>query len=170
MVDGYLGTHNRGANPPPFTSPTTPKRWMGAARRTHAGRHLCSGSRTAKAHPKNAQADGKTAVVSVAQPPHPLVGNSANVSTRSRNPGNKRAEVLRRSGPSEQVHRNGESMLLSSLYSTQTPILELLSHVDDGMNHHEEVPWFHPSPTPRACASIDAQYGEQLVRRMFARA
>ena len=49
------------------------------------------------------------------------------------------------------------------------PLLELLSHVDDAMVYHDAA-LVSPVSNPEGMASIDAQYGEQLVRRMFARA
>jgi DNA-binding PadR family transcriptional regulator/tellurite resistance protein len=83
--------------------------------------------------------------------------------------GQHAAETLRDRVLSEDVIQNGTSVALSSLWTTQTPLLELLSHVDGGMNHHDRA-LVSPVSNPEGMASIDAQYGEQLVRRMFARA
>ena len=169
MVDGYLGTL------------TTEERtllhlihqqlpsggWEAPAVLTQAG--ISAAVHVQRKHiPRTLKRMEKNGQVSVAQRHIPGGKQRKRVYTLTET-GQQAAEVLRDRVLSEQVHRNGESMLLSSLYSTQTPILELLSHVDDGMNHHDEA-LVSPVSNPEGMASIDAQYGEQLVRRMFARA
>ena len=47
--------------------------------------------------------------------------------------------------------------------------LDLLSHVDEGMVFHKN-PVVSPVSNPEGTASLDAQAGENLVKRMFARA
>lgn len=69
----------------------------------------------------------------------------------------------------KSVVRGEKSVPLGDLWTSPQPILELLSHVDEGMNYHE-APLVSPVSNPEGMASIDAQYGEELVRRMFARA
>lgn len=117
--------------------------------------------RTLKRMEKNGQ-------LSVAQRHIPGGKQRKRVYTLTEN-GQLAAETLRDRVLSEQVIRDGATIPLSSLWSTQTPVLELLSHVDGGMNHHEQA-LVSPVSNPEGMASIDAQYGEQLVRRMFARA
>ena len=117
--------------------------------------------RTLKRMEKNGQ-------LSVAQRHIPGGKQRKRVYTLTEN-GQLAAETLRDRVLSEQVIRDGATIPLSSLWSTQTPVLDLLSHVDGGMNHHEQA-LVSPVSNPEGMASIDAQYGEQLVRRMFARA
>jgi DNA-binding MarR family transcriptional regulator len=69
----------------------------------------------------------------------------------------------------KSVVKGEKSVTLGDLWTSPQPILELLSHVDEGMNYHEG-PLVSPVSNPEGMASIDAQYGEELVRRMFARA
>ena len=110
----------------------------------------------------------KNGQLSVAQRHIPGGKQRKRVYTLTEN-GQLAAETLRDRVLSEQVIRDGATIPLSSLWSAQTPVLELLSHVDGGMNHHEQA-LVSPVSNPEGMASIDAQYGEQLVRRMFARA
>ncbi|MAI67267.1 MAG: hypothetical protein CMJ26_05265 [Phycisphaerae bacterium] len=48
-------------------------------------------------------------------------------------------------------------------------ILDLISHIDEGMVFHQ-TPVTSPVSNPEGVASLDAQAGENLVRRMLARA
>ncbi len=68
-----------------------------------------------------------------------------------------------------EVIHNGTTVLLGSLWQSQQPILELLSHLDEGLEYHDSA-LVSPLSNPEGIASLDAQYGEELVRRMFARA
>lgn len=83
--------------------------------------------------------------------------------------GTQRAEQLRDEYLSKTVTHDDQKVTLRSLWNTSTPILELLSHLDEGLNYFETV-LVSPVSNPEGMASIDAQYGEELVRRMFARA
>jgi len=83
--------------------------------------------------------------------------------------GQEKAEALRDRILDEQVEHNGSEVTLRSLWRSPQPILELLSHLDEGMTYHDAA-LVSPVSNPEGMASIDAQYGEELVRRMFARA
>ena len=83
--------------------------------------------------------------------------------------GRQRAEELRDRIFAKQVEKNGQHALLGSLWTSPQPVLELLSHLDEAMVFHDSA-LVSPVSNPEGMASIDAQYGEQLVRRMFARA
>ncbi|RJU85980.1 MAG: TerB family tellurite resistance protein [Candidatus Poseidoniales archaeon] len=83
--------------------------------------------------------------------------------------GRERAGELRERILSELVIRNGEKVTLSSLRKGGQMTLELISHVDEGMVFHDS-PVTSPVSNPEGVASLDAQAGEDLVRRMLARA
>jgi len=83
--------------------------------------------------------------------------------------GRERAGELRERILSEIVIRNGEKVTLSSLRKGGQMTLELISHVDEGMVYHDS-PVTSPVSNPEGVASLDAQAGEDLVRRMLARA
>jgi len=83
--------------------------------------------------------------------------------------GAEHAEALRDRIFALKVQTNGTDVLLGSLWTSPQPILELLSHVDEGMTYCD-TPLISPVSNPEGMVSIDAQYGEELVRRMFARA
>jgi len=83
--------------------------------------------------------------------------------------GQEKAEALRDRILGEQVEHNGSEVTLRSLWRSTQPTLELLSHLDEGMTYHDAA-LVSPVSNPEGMASIDAQYGEELVRRMFARA
>ena len=83
--------------------------------------------------------------------------------------GQERAEFLRDRILSEHVQHNGQGVALRTLWTSPQPMLELLSHLDEGMTYHDAA-LVSPVSNPEGIASIDAQYGEELVRRMFARA
>lgn len=83
--------------------------------------------------------------------------------------GHERAEALRDRILNQQVQHDKKTVTLRSLWTSPHPMLELLSHLDEGMTYHA-VALVSPVSNPEGMASIDAQYGEELVRRMFARA
>ena len=83
--------------------------------------------------------------------------------------GQERAESLRDRILSEHVQHNGQGVALRTLWTSPQPMLELLSHLDEGMTYHDAA-LVSPVSNQEGIASIDAQYGEELVRRMFARA
>lgn len=83
--------------------------------------------------------------------------------------GRERAGLLRDRILSQMVVKDGEKVQLSSLRKGGQMTLELISHLDEGMLFHESAV-ISPVSNPEGVASLDAQAGENLVRRMLARA
>ena len=69
----------------------------------------------------------------------------------------------------EQVQRGSETLPLAEVWDRTIPLLELLSRVDEALVI-QNTPLVSPVSNPEGMASIDAQHGEALVRRMYARA
>jgi len=67
------------------------------------------------------------------------------------------------------VQHNGHACLLGTLEQPNESMLNLIAHVDEGLTYHDD-PLVAPVSNPEGVASLDAQYGEELIRRMFARA
>ena len=70
---------------------------------------------------------------------------------------------------SEQVKQGDSTTALSEVWNRNEPILELLSRVDEALTL-QDAPLVSPVSNPHGMASMDAQNGEDLVRRMYARA
>ena len=70
---------------------------------------------------------------------------------------------------SEQVKQGDATKALSEIWNRNEPILELLSRVDEALIL-QDAPLVSPVSNPHGMASMDAQNGEDLVRRMYARA
>lgn len=83
--------------------------------------------------------------------------------------GREKASSLREKILSQLVSRNGQQIILSELRKGGQATLDLLSHIDEGMNFNDN-PVVSPVSNPEGIASLDAQAGEHLVRRLFARA
>ena len=83
--------------------------------------------------------------------------------------GRERASSLRDKILAELVIKDGEKVVLSSLRGGGQMTLDLLSHLDEGMLYHENA-ISSPVSNPEGTASLDAQAGENLIRRMLARA
>jgi uncharacterized tellurite resistance protein B-like protein len=83
--------------------------------------------------------------------------------------GRERANSLRDNILAEIVIKDGEKVVLSSLRSGGQMTLDLLSHLDEGMVYYESA-ISSPVSNPEGTASLDAQAGENLIRRMLARA
>ena len=83
--------------------------------------------------------------------------------------GRARAGELRDRILNEMVFKNGEKIVLSSLRKGGQMTLDLLSYLDEGLVFHESRV-ISPVSNPEGTASLDAQAGESLVKRMFARA
>jgi DNA-binding MarR family transcriptional regulator len=83
--------------------------------------------------------------------------------------GRNRASELRNEILSREVEKEDSMIVLSELRKGGQLTLDLLSHIDEAMVYHEN-PVVSPVSNPDGVASLDAQAGEQLVRRLFARA
>jgi hypothetical protein len=79
------------------------------------------------------------------------------------------AEALRTKILAQKVLVKGEQCVLLDLRKGGQATLDLLSHIDEGMVFHDN-PVVSPVSNPEGVASLDAQAGEHLVRRLFARA
>ena len=83
--------------------------------------------------------------------------------------GREQADALAQNILAKGVKKGDSTVQLESLWVRTTPLLELLSHLDEALVYHDNA-LVSPVSNPEGMASIDAQYGEELVRRMFARA
>ena len=83
--------------------------------------------------------------------------------------GKERAGDMRDNILAKSVLVNGEPIILGTLRKGGQMTLDLLSHVDEGMVFHDS-PVVSPVSNPEGVASLDAQAGENLVKRLFARA
>ena len=83
--------------------------------------------------------------------------------------GRARAGELRDRILNELVFKNGEKVVLGALRKGGQMTLDLLSYLDEGLVFHESRV-ISPVSNPEGTASLDAQAGESLVKRMFARA
>lgn len=85
------------------------------------------------------------------------------------NEGRERAQSILERIRSTPVHHEGQTVLLETLMKSSENTLETLAHVDEHLVVHAD-PVMSPVSHPEGSASLDAQAGEALVRRMFARA
>jgi len=69
----------------------------------------------------------------------------------------------------EEVNEGNTTKVLAEIWNRNEPLLELLSRVDEARNL-QDAPLVSPVSNPHGIASMDAQNGEALVRRMYARA
>ena len=69
----------------------------------------------------------------------------------------------------KQVTKNGTNMPINSIKKNGRLLLEILSHIDEKLVYHEN-PVITSVAKSEGVASLDAQSGEVLVKRMFARA
>ena len=83
--------------------------------------------------------------------------------------GRERAESILQRIESTPVHLDGKTVLLETLMKSSEKTLETLAYVDEHFVVHTD-PVMSPVSHPEGSASLDAQAGEALVRRMFARA
>ncbi len=67
------------------------------------------------------------------------------------------------------VYKGEQKVALSTLRKGGQFTLDLLAHLDEGLVFHEQ-PVISPISNPEGTASLDAQAGEDLIRRLFARA
>ena len=85
------------------------------------------------------------------------------------NEGRDRAQSILERIRSTPVQHEGQTVLLETLMKSSENTLETLAHVDEHLVVHVD-PVMSPVSHPEGSASLDAQAGEALVRRMFARA
>ena len=85
------------------------------------------------------------------------------------NEGRERAQSILERIRSTPVQHEGQTVLLDTLMKSSENTLETLAHVDEHLVVHVD-PVMSPVSHPEGSASLDAQAGEALVRRMFARA
>jgi tellurite resistance protein len=83
--------------------------------------------------------------------------------------GRGKASALREKILAQTVVYNGQKVILSELRKGGQASLDLLSFIDEGMNFLDH-PVVSPVSNPEGIASLDAQAGENLIRRLFARA
>lgn len=83
--------------------------------------------------------------------------------------GNEMANSLAERVLNEHVQQGDSTTALSAVWNRNEPILELLSRVDEALIL-QDAPLVSPVSNPHGMASMDAQNGEDLVRRMYARA
>lgn len=169
MVEGYLG------------SLTTEERtllhllnqqlpsggWEAPASLTQAG--ISAAVHVQRKHiPRTLKRMEKNGMIAVAQRHIPGGKQRKRVYTLTED-GTAHATSLRERIFAQIVTVEGEAKALGTMWTSPQPVLELLSHVDEGMVFHTSA-LISPVSNPEGMASIDAQYGEELVRRMFARA
>ena len=83
--------------------------------------------------------------------------------------GRERAQSILDRIKSTPVNSGGTTVLLQTILTTAIDTLETLAHIDEHMVVHTD-PVMSPVSHPEGSASLDAQAGEALIRRMFARA
>lgn len=83
--------------------------------------------------------------------------------------GKKRASELRNRILAMEVIFQGEKTSLSKLRKGGQTTLDLLSYIDEGLVFYDS-PVISPISNPEGTASLDAQAGEDLVRRVLSRA
>ena len=83
--------------------------------------------------------------------------------------GIERAKKIRERVLALIVYYEGEKVPLNTLRKGGQFTLDLLAHLDEGLTFHEQ-PVVSPISNPEGTASLDAQVGENLIRRLFARA
>jgi len=80
--------------------------------------------------------------------------------------GKERAQQLLASIVTLEITRLDQTLIIADVREKNKTILDALSHLDEGMLYHE-TPVISPVSNPDGVASLDAQAGEELVRRMF---
>ena len=169
MVDGYLGTMTTEERTllHLFDNPLPEGQWEAPFAVTQAGisaavhvqrKHV---PRTLKRLEKNDELTTGQRHVPGAKQRRRVYGLTAN--------GKARASDLRERILAQLVFKNGEKVALSSLRKGGQMTLDLLSYLDEGLVFHENRV-ISPVSNPEGTASLDAQAGENLVKRMFARA
>ena len=83
--------------------------------------------------------------------------------------GIERAKKIRERVLALIVYYQGEKVPLNTLRKGGQFTLDVFAHLDEGLKFHEQ-PVVSPISNPEGTASLDAQAGENLIRRLFARA
>jgi len=83
--------------------------------------------------------------------------------------GKEKAQKLLASIVKLEITHLDKTLIIADVSKKNQPILITLSHLDEGMLYHE-TPVVSSVSNPEGVASLDAQAGEELVRRMFATA
>tara|TARA_B100000003_G_scaffold41526_1_gene35461 strand:+ start:108 stop:830 length:723 start_codon:yes stop_codon:yes gene_type:complete len=83
--------------------------------------------------------------------------------------GRQAAEELRKYIFNLEITKEDKTVMISDIVKPSDKLLELLSHIDETMKFNDK-PVISPVSNPVGKASLDAQAGENLVKRMFARA
>ena len=169
MVDGYLGTMTTEERTllHLFDNPLPEGHWEAPPAITQAGisaavhvqrKHV---PRTLKRLEKNEELISNQRHVPGAKQRRMVYGLTPKGLKRA---GNIRDKIL-----SISVFKDGNKVVLGTLRKGGQFTLELLSHLDEGLVFHDN-PVTSPISNPEGTASLDAQAGENLVRRLFARA
>ena len=83
--------------------------------------------------------------------------------------GKERAQELLDKIIKLEIIYSEQTSTIAEIYEKGEPFLTTLSHLDEGMLYHD-IPVISSVSNPEGIASLDAQAGEELVRRMFATA
>ncbi|MBL6887122.1 MAG: hypothetical protein ISR24_06910 [Candidatus Poseidonia sp.] len=169
MVDGYLGTLTTEERTllHLFNQQLPSGGWEAPAILTQAG--ISAAVHVQRKHiPRTLKRMESSQLIDVAQRHIPGGKQRKRVYTLTEK-GTKHAIGLKERFFKMKITHNGTKVLLGSLWQSPQPILELLSHLDEGLEYHDSA-LISPLSNPEGMASLDAQYGEELVRRMFARA
>jgi tellurite resistance protein len=83
--------------------------------------------------------------------------------------GREKAQELLESIVKLEIIHFDKTCIVADIHIKGQPIMITLSHLDEGMLYHE-IPVISSVSNPEGVASLDAQVGEELVRRMFATA
>ena len=81
--------------------------------------------------------------------------------------GRQAAEELRKYIFNLEITKEDKTVVISDIVKPSDKLLELLSHIDETMKYNDK-PVISPVSNPIGKASLDAQAGENLVKRMFA--
>ncbi|MBO95046.1 MAG: hypothetical protein VX422_04725 [Candidatus Thermoplasmatota archaeon] len=169
MVDGYLGTltTEERAMLHLLNQQLPSGGWEAPATLTQAG--ISAAVHVQRKHiPRTLKRMEKNGLLNVAQRHIPGGKQRKRVYTLTES-GREQADALAQNILAKGVKKGDSTVQLESLWVRTTPLLELLSHLDEALVYHDNA-LVSPVSNPEGMASIDAQYGEELVRRMFARA
>ena len=162
MVDGYLGTLTTEERTllHPLHQQLPSGGWEAPATLTQAG--ISAAVHIQRKHiPRTLKRMEANGLLTVAQRHIPGGKQRKRVYTLTES-GQERSESLPDRILSEKVQHNGQGVALRTLWTSPQPMLELLSHLDEGMTYHDAA-LVSPVSNPEGIASIDAQYGDCLL-------